>query len=257
MKAPDWKALHAIVDQLRRDYEALQGINDPDRFTAAYEEIWRLKMELLHEADAGQLAQRLGVARISRSPFELTPSWLPESEAAGREPVAPLSAMDTDEAATQRRIVQFVNMVADSMPPGLSTNMAAALIVLNLGFVMPLLAPLKIQGLPRNAGSKAILFVFFALGVYYRAGYSGRPLEEVFRKNCALVDDMTYNAFHKQIRKLVLQGVLNQVRGEGQADARAGKPMRPEWCGDYDIRALAEIRHEDETGSKIVPFGKR
>ncbi|QIG50586.1 hypothetical protein G5V57_24360 [Nordella sp. HKS 07] len=258
MKRTHWDSLRQLIDRLAQQEEAVASINDPEHFAAAYDDIWKLKMTLLSELIGPQLAERLGVARIARSSLALTPSWLPEAAQAGGIPVAPLQAMDQDEAATQRRmIIQFLLDFSDALPPGLAVNMAAALNLLNLNAVTPLVAPATVQGLRGGSGRYAVAFFYFSMGVYYRVGFTGRTVEAVLLENAAIID-ISRNAFDKTVRKLNIRPSVEAARLEGQADARAGKAMRPQWGGDYDLQQLEKLMRKEvgkENGANIIPFG--
>jgi hypothetical protein len=196
---------------------------------------------------ADLIAERLGAARIARRPFEPGSASGEEAEAAGREPVVPLSMLGKLPdggllACTQRRMLaRFLLDHRGDLPPELALNAAAALFNLNLGEVSALVRPYSVRGLKKNSGRKTTRQFFIAARLYYHAGYRDHSIDDVLQAETDSGDKLSRDALNKFIQRQNLREFVETMRASGVADRLAGRPEKSALAGEYDFRQLIQL----------------
>lgn len=174
--------------------------NTPDTHAETREAAYQTYAQLTGMLGADLIAERLGAARIARRPFEPGSAWGAEAEAAGREPVAPLSTLGKLpdgglHACTQRRMLaRFLLDHSDDLPPELARNAATTLFKLNLGEVSALVKPYSVQGLKKKSGRKITGQLFIAVRLYYHAGYRDCSIDDVLQAETDSRDKLSRDA---------------------------------------------------------------
>jgi hypothetical protein len=203
-------------------------LNDPDSQERAKETSF-LAYQWLDDGIAKDfLAERYGAARLARLYLRPSSPWGGAAREAATLPAQPASFdMDQDEVAQQRWMTARLIMdFAHRLPPHVADNMAAGLLLLNLGLDAPIFRRYHIKGLKRGEGRHATRDAIVALHVYYLAGYRSHSLDEVLRAEAGRFAglNLNVNILNKIVRKLGIQPTVDEARKLGREDKLNGRP---------------------------------
>jgi hypothetical protein len=239
---------HRRLDAYYDALEACEGINDPDADAKAKDAAFHDYKRLDDGIAKDFLAERYGAARLSRLYLRPSSPWGEAAREAAAFPAASASSdIDQDEAAGQRWMAaRLVMDFEHRLPPNVARNVAAGLLLLNLGLDAPIFRRYRIKGLKQGEGRHATRDAIVALHVYYLSGRRGSSLDEVLRAEVDKLAGLNLNILNKIVRKLGIQLTVEEARKLGRKDRLAGRPEASPFVASRDLEELTKINSRDK-----------
>lgn len=247
MKRIDRAEAHRLLDEFIDAQHNQARCNDPSAIEEAAARTEQAYNRLIDAIAGGWLTERYSSAGYTGKPFALQ-AGAAEALEFSKEPCAPLKVMTPVEAAARRRQITRVMLDnAQFLPPGLAEQCAAALLLSNLGQQTPLFAPYHAQGLKNGARPNELLDFTRAITVGYLVGYDNAEaacsnLEEIARRYSELLDNMSWRAFEKRMKRGNYRLSYEKAVADGVADREANRPKKLPTAQQNDLIAFAALR---------------
>jgi hypothetical protein len=233
---------HELLDAICDQRDAAAGANDPttrlDREDAA--------LTLFKELQVGLIglvrSRRSAAAQAALNVFDLRAAH-PDAVAAGQWVWDQDVLRTSHGAAAARRVLARALLDDPTVPPGLATPAATALLLINLGENNTWLGkPTRLKGAPTTRPRDLIIDLVRLQRIYYRAGYTGTPLGDAAIVELPRdVDGKRWAALEQRRKRDRLTAPCAEAKATGQRDQRAGRPPNPPLALDYDLTMLEQL----------------